>query len=265
MKHQLLTHPLWQACIATVATLLLLSCNDKKAASPSIQTTPRDTVVSTAAETTPSATDNNESMKAPDVTPDDNGLIALSNCPTNHAHLTVSISEDATQATIVCDGEPLQTIKDDDNPLAAPGGQVPVHFMDANFDGFIDIFIGPGESRTYSTLLIWDAASKQFIRTGSLGEPPLQGFMLHPATRSLFDGGSSSAWEFDITRRQWNGQKLEAREHLTRISDPSQYDANNVSARFTIRDEQQQTTASAENAGDLPSMWPQVVQKYDME
>ncbi|MBR3067197.1 MAG: hypothetical protein IKG77_05570, partial [Prevotella sp.] len=107
-----------------------------------------------------------ERMKAPAIDPDAEGLISLSQCPSIYDKMEVAVSEDNTSVSITYDGQQLQAITDADDGLLATGDGAAIHFMDANFDGFVDIFIGPGESRTYSTLLLWDVAAKQFKRVG---------------------------------------------------------------------------------------------------
>lgn len=241
---------------------LLMSCQNKQTAATPDQTAVADTVSSTVPE--PAATADETYMKAPEVKADANGLIALADCPTTDEHLSVSVNEDKTEAVVSYDGKTLQTIKDEDM-LVAAGGDVAIHYLDANFDGFIDIFLGPGESRTYSTLLLWNADSKQFSRIGTLGEPTLQGFMLEPATKSVIEGGSGSASSFYITRSQWSGQKLEQKEQLVVITMPSEYEANNVSAAFTLRDANEKEITSASESKTLPGSWPGIVAKYELE
>ena len=241
---------------------LLMSCQNKQTSVIPAQATVADSVSAAAPE--PAAAADESYMKAPEVKADANGLIALADCPTTNEHLSVSVNDDHTEAVISYDGKTLQTVEDED-ALVAAGGDVAIHYLDANFDGFIDIFLGPGESRTYSTLLLWNAESEQFIRIGTLGEPTLQGFMLEPATKSVIEGGSGSASSFYITRSLWDGQKLEQKEQLVVITMPSEYEANNVSAAFTLRDANEKEIASTSESKTLPGSWPGIVAKYQLE
>ena len=112
-----------------------------------------------------------------EVTINASDLLPLNQFPTTDELLSVEVSSDFTSATISLDGEVIQTVTDEEG-LVSIDDEATVHFLDANFDGFTDIFIGAGESRTYSTLLLWDDNTKQFVRIGELGNPDLQGFML---------------------------------------------------------------------------------------
>lgn len=198
-------------------------------------------------------------MSAPRVTADESGLIALGQCPETDPHLTVTVSDDYTSVTICYDGKELQTIADED-PVATD--DAPIHFLDANFDGLTDIFIGMGESRTYSTLLLWDPEKQQFVRVGTLGSPCLQGFMLHPETKSVIEGGSNSFCEFEVTRSLWEGYRLQPQEDLIIIYGAENYAMNGVQHRFTLKDPEGQALYSTETVEDLPELWTTLAQAF---
>ena len=189
-------------------------------------------------------------------------LMPLAQFPTTDAHLSVSLSDDRTRADISYDGKVIQTITDEEEGLVSGGDNVPARFLDANFDGFTDIFVGMGESRTYSALLIHDAETQQFHRIGALGNPCLQGFMLDPASKSVIEGGSNSYCEFGITRSQWEDDKLVVRESLTIITDPSQYHMNGFEHRYTLRDAEERVLCSTEDLESLPELWQSIVKEY---
>ena len=198
-------------------------------------------------------------MTAPQVEADENGLVWLGSCPDTDPHLAVKISDDFTTATIFYDGKEIQTVTDEDG-LATD--DAPVHFLDANFDGLTDIFIGMGESRTYSTLLLWDPEKQQFVRTGTLGTPSLQGFMLHPYSKSVVEGGSNSFCEFAVTRSLWEGNKLQPQEDLIIIYGAENYAMNGVQHKFTLKDPEGQALYSTETVEDLPELWTAIARVY---
>ena len=198
-------------------------------------------------------------MTAPQIAADERGLIALGQCPVTDPHLTVKVSEDFATATISYDGKELQTIADED---AVATDDAPVHFLDANFDGLTDIFIGMGESRTYSTLLLWDPEKQQFVRVGTLGSPCLQGFMLHPETKSVIEGGSNSFCEFEATRSLWDGYRLQPQEDLTILFGEENYAANHVEHMFTLKDPEGQVLCSTETVEDLPEVWTTLARAF---
>ena len=119
---------------------------------------------------------------------DESDLMSLDQFPTVDEQLSVEVSPDFMEAVISCDGEKLQTISDEDGLISMGEEVAPVHFLDANFDGHTDIFIEVGESRTYSTLLLWNTEEQQFHRVGTLGSPDLQGFKLCPAEKKVIEG-----------------------------------------------------------------------------
>ena len=198
-------------------------------------------------------------MTAPQVEADENGLVWLGSCPDTDPHLAVKISDDFTTATIFYDGKEIQTVTDEDG-LATD--DAPVHFLDANFDGLTDIFIGMGESRTYSTLLLWDPEKQQFVRTGTLGTPSLQGFMLHPYSKSVVEGGSNSFCEFAVTRSLWEGNKLQPQDDLIIIYGAENYAMNGVQHKFTLKDPEGQALYSTETVEDLPELWTAIARVY---
>lgn len=204
-------------------------------------------------------------MAAPLIETDGEGLIALGQCPQSDKHLKVELKDDNTVAEISYDGRLLQTVEDKEDALVAAGGDIAVRFLDANFDGFTDIFIGPGESRTYSTLLVWNAARERFERIGTLGEPALQGFMLEPATQSVYEGGSASYCLFIVTRSVWDGGQLKTKEQLFCVSDPQQYAANDVSDKFSLRNDKGNEIQATSLLGELPGNWKNVVTIYGVE
>lgn len=198
-------------------------------------------------------------MTAPQVEADENGLVWLGDCPETDPHLAVKVSDDFTTATISYDGQEIQTITDEDG-LATD--DAPVWYLDANFDGFTDIFIGMGAPRTYSALLLWDPEKQQFVRVGTLGSPTLQGFLLHPETRSVVEGGSSSFCEMDVTRSLWEGIELKPQEALTMIFGEENYAENHVEHMFTLKDPEGQVLYSTETVEDLPELWTVIARAY---
>ena len=192
-------------------------------------------------------------------------LIPLNQFPTSDDHLTVVVSPDFLEAVISLDGKEIQTISDEDGLISMGEEVAPVHFLDANFDGHTDIFIGVGESRTYSTLLLWNAEEQQFHRVGTLGSPDLQGFKLCPTEKKVIEGGSGSYCSFYITQSHWNGDELVRDEQLVIISDPGEYIPYGVKNKYTIQDGNEKELCSVENKESLPEFWQAVINSYDME
>lgn len=213
----------------------------------------------------PQNNDKPEPEPKAEVTISESDLISLNQFPTIDKRLYVEVSPDFTEASIYRDGKLFQTVVDEENGLVSVGDAAPVHYLDANFDGYTDIFIGAGESRTYSTLLLWDDNTKQFVRIGELGNPDLQGFMLCPAEKKVIEGGSGSYCSFYITRSHFVGFELVQDEQLTIITDKSEYIAYGVHDKYTLQDANEKRLCSTENIDGLPSLWQTIVKAYDMD
>ena len=259
------THVCASVGLLALSTLMLMSCQSspqqaKENATEASASEKQEVTENVAEESAASMY-----MMAPEIETDGAGLITLAQCPQTDEHLKVVLKDDNAKAEIYYDGELMQTIVDSEGTLVAAGGEIPVRFLDANFDGQVDIFIGPGESRTYSTLLVWNADKKEFVRIGKLGEPSLQGFMLEPATKSLYEGGSASWCMFIVTRSEWDGVSMKVKEKLYCISDPTQYESNGSSGKYSLRDENDDERQATEIVTELPGSWPKVVEIYDME
>ena len=250
---------LFVAISMTISVNILSSCGKNANASKEQDSTTEN---GTEATNETAAQEADDSMKAPQIELDESGVISLSKCPTEYDKLEVAVSEDKTKVTISYDGQQIQTLSDPDDGLVATGDDAPIYFMDANFDGHVDIFIGPGESRTYSTLLVWNATAKQFKRIGSLGNPSLQNFMLYPTEKSVYEGGSASWCADYFTRSIWENGNLKTVEELSIVNDPEQYGEYDVEKKYTVKDDQQKVTLSTDDLSSLPVHWKNVLDNY---
>lgn len=195
-------------------------------------------------------------MTAPQVEVDETGLIFLDEFPQTDPHLTVKVNDDFTKAVISYDGKEIQTVEDE---FGLASEEAPVHFLDANFDGLTDIYIGPGVSRTANSLLVWDEFEQQFqvVKGSSLQNP-----MLHPETKSFFDGGSSSYCETDVTRNEWMGSLIVMKENLAIVLDPEQYGEIGVENVYTIKDDNDKVLYSTDSFKELPEIWQTIIGSY---
>ena len=191
------------------------------------------------------------------------GLITLAECPTEHKQLSVKLNDDRTHLTIFYNGQVMQELDNDDeftSPLA--DAECPVYYLDANFDGHCDIFVGPGQSRTYSTLLLWNTKKEKFEPLEGSDGSCLQNIALDPVNKRVFDGGSSSYCEQDGDMMVWKGNKLNIVETLVIISDPTQYRANGVKYKFTVKNKNTGRLVKATNfEQNLPVRWRNYVKQ----
>lgn len=195
-------------------------------------------------------------MTAPQVAANESGFIFLEDFPETDPHLTVKVSEDFTTATISYDGKEIQTVTSDE--LASDTALV--RFLDANFDGLTDIYIGPGVPRTANSLLVWNENEQKFV---SIEGTSLQNAMLEPETKSFIEGGSNSAVEYYISRSLFNGDKMEMQEQLSVIMAPEEYANNNVEHKYTLSDPEGKVLCSTETADGLPEIWQKIVTVFD--
>lgn len=245
-----------KAVVFTMALGLLTACSGKTPKGQNQDSTAVADVIPA-----DSTAQEGNNMIAPKIESDASGIITLEQCPTEYEGLKVTVTDDVMKATIYQGDQQLQTIAGDDEEPLATDGDKSVHFMDANFDGYVDIFIGAGESRTYSTLILWNPATKQFQRLGMLGEPMLQNFTLHPASKSVFEGGSASAFAYYFSRSIWENNTLKKVEELICVNDAEQYGEYDVNAPYTIKDGEGKTIATFKKADELPGQWKALVEK----
>ena len=144
----------------------------------------------------------------------------------------------------------------------SPTDDKSVHYLDANFDGHCDIFVGPGCSRTYSSLFIWNPKTEKFEE--ATGDTPMQNFMIDPASKLVYDGGSSSYCEEDAFKMKWNGSRLIKLEDLKVITDPDAYRANGVKYQYTVKNAKTGKLIKATNyRQNLPLSWQKLVKTME--
>jgi len=200
-----------------------------------------------------------EGIKAPRVEGD---MIDVSRCPTQLDGLSVRLyaNEDGgiNKAVISMRGEEWQTVSGKD--VLATNVSVSdtdaVRFLDADFDGYVDILIGAGQPRTYSTLLVWNQSSQRFKRID--GER-WQGMRLAPSSRLVYTGGGGSAFEFCIRQYRWKGRKIVLNQQLLCVDGGSDSAAQH---KYTITDAKDRKITATDSAADLPSEWSVAVNAY---
>ena len=142
-----------------------------------------------------------------------------------------------------------------------------VYFVDANFDGETDIFIGTAEDRSISSLLLWNPDEGKFVRYNMIFLNPL----FFPLSQKIIQGGYVTAFESCYSLYLWIDGMLIERESLTVINDMEDYDfdemgkINNykLSKKYTIVDTEQKIIISESNEiSDLPYWWQKPLVKY---
>ena len=196
--------------------------------------------------------------------------ILLKDCPTEYGEYSAkAVVKDyvLAEVRVYSDGRLLQTIrpKDEDDVLAAPvyaeSADQLVHFPDANNDGYRDLFIGPGGSRSMNSLFLWNPASNRFELCPSAAD--MQNPLFYPQENAIYDGGSNSAWEYYISKAVWEGKELKYAESLEIVNDLKDYNKNadpeyQKTHRYVLTKENGRQV-KVNRLKDLPANWQRVV------
>lgn len=156
------------------------------------------------------------------------GFYNVVDCPTSLSFIktTCESQDDDTYKVSIYRGRELaQSIN-----LDVTGNDL--YYLDANFDGNMDIFVGPAAPRNYSTILLWDDNSGEFV--------PMEGevlngtILVNPSKKFLVSIGSGSYCSEYYTRYVWQGNRLVTTETLVEINDPKAYKEYGVKRRYTV-------------------------------
>jgi len=169
------------------------------------------------------AVDSTPTMAAPVIELDGEGMFSIDDCPTTYEGLEIvkhTGEYSLSSIDVMLDGKQLCSFafrNDDidlDNNDYVTGDQV--HFLDANFDGYVDIFLGPGSDREYSALFLWDPERSTFVRARQDGDPQFNGnYQFHPASQKVYFTGSGSFSSNHAVRLSWQNYDLRSEETLT--------------------------------------------------
>ncbi len=196
-------------------------------------------------------------LAVPAVTLDQYGTFTVADCPTTHETLDVKLLENdykIVKVQIFAEGMLMQSlpIREDD---AITRNEV--HFLDANFDGNVDILIGPGCNREYSALIMWDNEENCWARATNNGFSIFNGdFFYDPSRMAVYRRTSSSAAETTYTMMTWQGTDLQSEETFLIIGDRSCYDSYHVTHRYTIRNYySDEDIISTDNPNEIFNPW----------
>ena len=234
--------------LATVA-LTLMGCGSNKG------------VVSSA----PGPVKLTDPILAPQLAPlDANGFYNLHNAPNrfNSFGSRVITGEDGSKTVMVWYGSKIVGTLE----LNTSGDEV--RWVDANFDGFIDVVIGPATSRNYIAICLQDPKSRTFKQSYVTDE--LNGdFILNPNTKQWVGRSSNGASSTIYQIYSWTNNHLVPTETLIVISDPRDYAANGVKNQYTIingNDFQHIATAKKKETSkitQLPPEWQRILNSFE--
>ena len=196
-------------------------------------------------------------LAVPAVTLDQNGTFTVADCPTTHETLEVKLLENENRIDriqIFAEGMLMQSLPVREEDAITRNE---VHFLDANFDGNVDILIGPGCNREYSALIMWDREENCWARATNDGFSIFNGdFFYDPSRMVVYRRTSSSAAETTYTMMIWQGTDLQSEETFLIIGDRSCYDSYHVTHRYTIRNYySDEDIISTDNPNEIFNPW----------
>ena len=195
-------------------------------------------------------------LAVPSVELDEYGFFTVADCPTTHDVLEVKLHEGEyciDRADIYADWMLMQSVPISEQDAIT---RKVVHFLDANFDGNVDILIGPGCNREYSTLILWDREENRFARASNDGFTVFNGdFYYEPERMAVYRMTSSSAFETTYTLMTWQGTDLQSEELFLQVFDESYYDFYHVKNRYTVRGFYTGEDVGSDNPNDISEPW----------
>lgn len=160
-------------------------------------------------------------MRAPEIDLDSTGC--YTECPISHngleVVLTTNSDEMLTKVVVNRDGQFLQTLIDspdgDSGVSPSQEGNSLVYYLDANFDGYVDIWIGDMHGyRTSSMLFLWDNAAGKFLTVTIDGkEESLFSCDFYPQSGDVMMTVPGNMWTSQSLYK-WSGSNLEAKSGL---------------------------------------------------
>ena len=195
---------------------------------------------------------------------DKHGFYNVVDCPTSLSFIKATSEQqvdDTYKVSIYRGRELAQTLN-----LDVTGNDL--YYLDANFDGIMDIFVGPAAPRNYSTILLRDDKRGEFV--------PMEGevlngtILVNPSKKFLVSIGSGSYCSEYYTRYVWQGNRLVVTEILVEINDPKAYKEYGVKRRYTIVNGNNldniaaNKTVETNKKSKLPTEWRAIIASFGM-
>jgi len=202
------------------------------------------------------------------------GIIALGDCPQKMDDLNVELSqnEDYEQTIrITKDGELLQELKGDTyyqgSPMVFEDSMV--YYIDANFDGYTDIYIGTGEDRTSNSILLWNSDKNIFEKYGKDDELSFMNPYFSPSEKAIYTCGGNGFYDFGYSKYIWKDGKLIKEEILDEILFREGFDFDSYNEftdykrtkKYTLFDSNYKPITETDNYDELPNKWKEIVMR----
>lgn len=197
------------------------------------------------------------------------GFVTIYDLPTTSTSVSTVLSEDdegSVIAKIYSNGALLQRFDE-----LTVSGERAVHYLDANFDGYVDILIGTGASRNYSVLLVWNQSLHRFEKVDNSMNGDI---LLQPSTCTLILQCSGSWCSNYYTRYRLTGAVMTEVDQLLMISERSEYITYEVTNKYTVRRGRRYDSmgellnpgvvdCSVAVPSGLPKAWQLILSAYD--
>lgn len=203
------------------------------------------------------AVDSTQTMAAPVIELDSEGMFSIDDCPTQYDGLEIVKHEGEyglSSIDIMRGGQLLRTFRFTDDDCVTRDD---IHFLDANFDGYVDFFVGPAADRNYSALFLWDPEQSNFVRGYEDGSPILNGdYMFHPASQKVYFTGSGSFSSNHAVRLSWQNYNLQSEETLMSEMLKSRLDEEQP-AKYVVRKGgfSGKIIFSTDDPNQIPAQW----------
>ena len=195
---------------------------------------------------------------------DKRGFYSLVDCPTSLSFIKVASEEqeDGSYKVSIYRGRELSQTFNFEVTSSD------LYYLDANFDGYMDILVGPAASRNYSTILLWNDKMGEFVPMN--GDYLNGNFIVNPSKKILVDQGSASYCSEYYTRYEWQGNRLVPTETLIEINDPNAYKEYGVKRRYTVVKGDNYNNIAANKKVEtnkkskLPAEWRTILAEFGM-
>ena len=202
------------------------------------------------------AVDSTPTMAAPVIELDGEGMFSIDDCPTKYEGLEIVKHKgeyNLSSIDIMRDGQLLRSFNFTDDDYVT---RDEVHFLDANFDGYVDIFLGPGCDREYSALFLWNPEQSNFVRGYEDGSPMLNGnYKFHPASQKVYFTGSGSFSSNHAVRLSWQNYNLQSEEALTSEMLKSRLDESQPAKYVVRKGISGKIIFSTDDPNKIPAQW----------
>lgn len=201
----------------------------------------------------------------------------LDKCPqkTDGLSVELSMNDDFVQTVkITKDGKLLQELGGENEESFYEGSLMVfdnsmVYYVDANFDGYTDIFIGTGDDRTYNTILLWNSDKNLFERYGKNGDPSLMNPYFSPSEKAIYECGKNGFYDYGYSKSIWKDGELVEQESLEEIiiQEGFDYDSYNEgrdykrSKKYALFDSNNKLIVETNEIDELPNKWAEIIKR----